>query len=345
MSTIKQQIAEVTSSFNERLSTVQDIELLEKIRVDFLGRKGKLTELMQALKALSPDEKREVGPLLNKLKQDLEAQYLTKKNDLDASRHQQDALQKSSFDVSAYRPNQEAGSLHPYTHITQIIENVFMTMGYDIADGPEMEKDFYNFEALNIPQDHPARDMQDTIWLKMPERLMRTHTSSVQIHTMEKTKPPLAIVAPGRAYRFEATDASHDYVFKQCEGLLVGKDISMANLLATTKTFLQAILEKEQSKLRVRPGYFPFVEPGIEIDIRCIFCKSGCSTCKQSRWIESMGAGLVNPNVLKHCGIDSTQYSGFAFGFGLTRLAMLKYGINDIRMLHNNSVEFLEQFS
>ncbi|OGB97894.1 phenylalanine--tRNA ligase subunit alpha [candidate division TM6 bacterium RIFCSPHIGHO2_12_FULL_36_22] len=344
MSTIKQQITEINQRFNELITAANDADALEKIRIDFLGRKGKLTDLMQALKALSQDEKRDIGPLLNNLKVELEALYSKKKIELESNQYQQEAESKSNFDVTSYMPNTLRGSLHPYTYITEIIENVFITMGYEIADGPEMEKEFYNFEALNIPSDHPARDMQDTIWLEMPQMLMRTHTSSVQIHTMQNTKPPLAIVAPGRAYRFEATDASHDYVFKQCEGLLVGKDISMANLLATTKTFLQAIFEKEELVLRVRPGYFPFVEPGIEIDIQCIFCKKGCSTCKQSRWIECMGAGLVNPHVLSHCNIDSLEYSGFAFGFGLTRLAMLKYGINDIRMLHNNSVEFLEQF-
>ncbi|HJM69000.1 MAG TPA: phenylalanine--tRNA ligase subunit alpha [Candidatus Babeliales bacterium] len=344
MSTIKQQITDTQQRFNDLLAAANNADALEKIRIDFLGRKGELTGLMQALKTLSSDEKREIGPLLNKLKVELEALYAKKKAELESGEYQRDAESKSNFDVSSYVPDKLNGSLHPYTYITQIIENVFMTMGYQIADGPEMEKEFYNFEALNIPGDHPARDMQDTIWLEMPQTLMRTHTSSVQIHTMQNTKPPLAIVAPGRAYRFEATDASHDYVFKQCEGLLVGKDISMSNLLATTKTFLQAIFEKDELVLRVRPGYFPFVEPGIEIDIQCIFCTNGCSTCKKSRWIECMGAGLVNPHVLSHCNIDSREYSGFAFGFGLTRLAMLKYGISDIRMLHNNSVEFLEQF-
>lgn len=218
-------------------------------------------------------------------------------------------------------------------------------MGFEIIDGPELEEDFYNFEALNIPPDHPARDMQDTFWLTLPGRLMRTHTSSVEIHAMLKKKPPLAIVVPGRAYRNEATDASHDFQFMQLEGLLVDKNVSLSNLLATMKSFLQTFFERKDLTLRIRPGYFPFVEPGIEIDMSCPFCTQGCAVCKRTRWIEVAPAGLTHPAVLKACSIDPTEYSGFAFGMGLTRLVMLKYGITDIRLLHSNKVEFLQQFS
>lgn len=344
MSAIKEQIAEAQSSFKSALQGVATLDDLEKVRIEYLGRKGKLSQLMVGLKTASVEEKRELGPLLNTLKKALESGYEEKKAQLSQNALKSQEAKKAHFDVTAYTPDTLKGSLHPYTYITRIIENVFTTMGYQIVDGPELEKEFYNFEALNIPGDHPARDMQDTIWMDLPQTLMRTHTSSVQIHTMQKQKPPLAIVAPGRAYRYEATDASHDYVFKQCEGLLVGENISMSNLLATTQTFLKAIFERDEIALRIRPGYFPFVEPGIEIDIRCIFCKNGCSTCKKTQWIECMGAGLVNPAVFKHSGIDPQKYTGFAFGFGLTRLVMLKYGISDIRLLHNNSIEFLEQF-
>ena len=217
-------------------------------------------------------------------------------------------------------------------------------MGYKIAEGPELETEFYNFTALNIPEYHPARDIQDTFWLKIPGMLMRTQTSSVQIHEMAKKDLPIAILASGRCYRNEATDASHDFVFMQVEGLLIDKKISLANLLATLKTCLRAIFDKDDLEIRVRPGYFPFVEPGLEIDVLCPFCKSGCSVCKKTKWIEIVGAGLVHPNVLKHGGLDPKEYTGFAFGFGLTRLVMLKYGINDIRLLNSGKLEFLQQF-
>ena len=217
-------------------------------------------------------------------------------------------------------------------------------MGYEILDGPEVETDFYNFQALNIPADHPARDMQDTFWLTLPGFLMRTHTSSVEIHTMVNRKPPLAIVVPGRAYRNEATDASHDFMFMQLEGLFVDKNVSLAHLFATVQTFLQNLFEKKDLTIKVRPSYYPFVEPGVDIIMSCPFCPQGCSVCKRTRWIEIAGAGLTHPAVLEACKINPNEYSGFAFGFGLTRLVMLKYGITDIRLLHSNKIEFLKQF-
>ena len=340
MSDLRSTIELLSQALKAALEQATNDEQLEAVRVEFLGRNGKIAALMPQLKELSAEEKREFGPLLNALKKDSETAFESKKDQVAEYKNAAVAVKKQHFDVTGIIPNQPHGTLHPYTYIQRTIENVFMTMGYQIADGPELEEEFYNFEALNIPGDHPARDMQDTIWLDLPSRLMRTHTSSVQIHTMQNNKPPLAIVASGRAYRHEATDATHDYVFMQTEGLLVGKDISMANLLATIKTFLGAIFEQDDIKLRVRPGYFPFVEPGIEVDIWW----DGGATGKP-RWLECMGAGLVHPNVFKHCGIDPKIYSGFAFGFGLTRLAMIKYGINDIRLFHNNSIEFLQQFS
>ena len=211
-------------------------------------------------------------------------------------------------------------------------------------DGPEIETDYYNFEALNIPQNHPARDMQDTFWIDVPGLVMRTHTSNVQVRTMELHNPPFAIIAHGRTFRNEATDASHDCMFRQLEGLVVSEDASIAQLIATMQLFLRSYFKKESIKVRCRPSYFPFVEPGIEIDMSCPFCSSGCSTCKHSTWIEVVGAGLVHPHVLKAGGIDAQKYAGFAFGFGLTRLVMIKYGIKDIRLLHNPQIEFLKQF-
>jgi phenylalanyl-tRNA synthetase alpha chain len=217
-------------------------------------------------------------------------------------------------------------------------------MGWHIADGPEVETDYYNFTALNIPDEHPAREMHDTFWLDVPGMLMRTHTSTVQIHTMKKKELPLAVFAPGRCYRNEATDASHDFMFTQGEGLVIDKNISIANLLAIAQTFLQEFFEKKDLKIRARPGYFPFVEPAIEIDASCPFCKNGCSVCKKTTWIELLGSGLVHPNVLRHGNINPDLYRGCAFGFGMERLAMVKYGINDIRLFHSSKLQFLDQF-
>ncbi len=219
-----------------------------------------------------------------------------------------------------------------------------MSMGFEIADGPEIETEYINFEALNIPADHPARDMQDTFWLDVPGMLLRTHTSSVQIHTMHKRTTPIAAVSLGRCYRNEATDATHDYVFMQCEGIFIDKNVSMAHLLGTMKAWLQAFFENKTIDIRIRPSFFPFVEPGVEVDCTCPFCTNGCSICKKTGWIELGGAGLIHPHVLKAGNIDPEIYSGFAFGFGLTRLVMLMYGIRDIRLLHEGSLEFLKQF-
>jgi len=217
-------------------------------------------------------------------------------------------------------------------------------MGFDVLDGPEVESDFYNFEALNIPADHPARDMYDTFWVKSAHTLLRTHTSPMQIKAMEKGKLPIAAVVPGRTFRHEAVDASHDVMFMQCEGFLIGKNVTLSHLFAVAQTFLKKLFNKNELDIRIRPGYFPFVEPGVEIDMRCPFCKNGCSVCKKSTWLEVFPGGLIHPNVLKAGGVDPEKYSGFAFGFGLTRLVMLKHGINDIRLLSNGKMKFLEQF-
>lgn len=340
---LESKLIDLKSSFLNDLEATTNEQQLEKVRVDYLGRSGSIAALMEILKPLSLDEKRLWGPKLNAFKQEAQAAFDAKQEALAATARENAALKQHSFDVTAYQPHQLRGSLHPYTHVIEEIENVFISMGFKIVDGPEIETDYYNFKALNIPDDHPARDMHDTFWLDVPGMLLRTHTSPVEVHIMESTQPPIAIMAPGRCYRHEATDASHDFMFMQAEGLVIDKNISMSNLLATVQAFLQAIFEKEL-KIRVRPGYFPFVEPGIEIDISCPFCTKGCSVCKKTTWIETAGAGLVHPNVLRASNIDPTVYSGFAFGFGLTRLTMLKYGINDIRLLHSGKLDFLKQF-
>ena len=313
---------------------------VEQIRITYLGRNGKVAELMRQLKTAPLELKRTLGPLLNDLKNNLQNAY-------DARKHQLETQSKKTsglFDVTAYKPNQLRGSLHIYTQITDRFSEIFTSMGYTVVDGPEVETEYYNFTTLNIPADHPARDSHDTFWLGHPDRLLRTHTSTVQAHEMEKTNPPIAIFAPGRVYRNEAVDATHDFLFTQGEGLFIDKNVSMANLLATAQAFLQAFFEKEDLQIRVRPGYFPFVEPGVEIDGSCPFCKKGCKICKQTGWIELLGAGLVHPNVLQISGIDPEIYSGFAFGFGIERLAIIKYGINDIRLFHSANIAFLDQF-
>lgn len=343
MKTLKTEIQTIQESFKKALESVYSLDELESIRVAYLGRKGTIANLMPQLAQLSLENKRELGPLINELKTVTERLFNEKKEDLfDTDLEKQEASFKD-FDVTAYKPHQPEGSLHLYTQATQDIVSIFASMGYSVEDGPEVETEFYNFEALNIPGDHPARDMQDTFWTTLPHTLLRTHTSPVQIRTMQKQTPPLKIIVPGRVYRHEATDASHDFQFHQFEGMVIDKDISLSHMIATMKHFLETFFKKEL-KVRARPGYFPFVEPGIEIDMSCPFCKDGCSTCKKTKWIEMVGAGLIHPHVLTSGGIDTKIYTGFAFGFGLTRLIMIKYGISDIRLLHTAHVEFLKQF-
>lgn len=340
---MNEKIKNIQHNFSSDLINVVTQQDLEAVRVKYLGRQGILAELMTDLKNLSHDDKKIFGPLCNQLK--IEFQNLHQETFNILYQKEQDALIKkaAAFDVTISKTNQQRGSLHPYTLITQEIEDIFISMGFAVADGPELESDYHNFEALNIPADHPARAESDTFWLPDMKRLLRTHTSTVQIRTIEHQAPPIAIICPGRALRNEATDASHDFMFMQIEGMLINKDISIANLLATLKEFLDKLFGKSM-KLRVRPGFFPFVEPGLEIDASCPFCTQGCSTCKGTGWIELLGAGLIHPNVLRQNGIDPEIYSGFAFGSGLTRLAMLKYHITDIRLIHSGKIEFLQQF-
>ncbi len=344
MKTLLTHIEALLKDSSNAIEKSDSLEQLEQVRVQFLGRKGKVADLMPLLSALSLEDKRTAGPAMNECKTVIEKLFDSKKQRLiDTTLAAKEAASKY-FDVTAYTARPHEGSLHPYTHVTKIITDFFTQLGFQVADGPEVETEFYNFEALNIPADHPARDMQDTFWLKIPGLLMRTQTSNVQIHSMKKNTPPIAVISTGRVYRNEATDASHDCQFQQLEGMFIDKNVSLSNLIATMKLFLQTLLDDKNVKIRIRPGFFPFVEPGIEIDASCPFCTAGCSTCKHTRWIEMVGAGLIHPNVLKAGGINPEKYRGFAFGFGLTRLVMLKYGISDIRLLHSPTVEFLKQF-
>jgi phenylalanyl-tRNA synthetase alpha chain len=332
------------NAYHRALEQASDEHALEQVRVQFLGRKGMLQNLMEELKNLPLDQKRIMGPKLNELKKDAEQRW----HEASTNRAQKIAHQKAAhaqqFDVTASLYQPMAGSLHVYTHIIKELKDIFVTMGYELVDGPEVETEDHNFGALNIPADHPARESHDTFWLTIPDLLLRTHTSSMQIRAMRTRKPPFAMFAPGRAYRNEAVDASHDFMFTQGELLVVGDNISLSNLLATAQTFLQHFFNTTNLAIRPRPGFFPFVEPGIEIDGTCPFCTSGCSVCKKTKWIELLGAGLVHPNVLRACGIDPERHSGFALGFGIERLAMLKYGIPDIRLFHSSKLSFLRQF-
>jgi phenylalanyl-tRNA synthetase alpha chain len=344
MKNLSQLIETIQDEFHKSITTISDENALESVRVAFLGRKGKLTQLMEELKTLSVEEKKVVGPLLNQFKtvaqEKLDALSVELKQD---ALIQKNKLEKN-FDVSAYKHTELQGTSHIYSKIITDLENVFISMGYDIVDGPEIDNEYYNFDSLNIPADHPAREAEDSFYLHKKGMLLRTQCSNVQVRVMQNSQPPIAIFSPGRTYRKEATDQTHDFQFTQYEVMLIDKNISVSNLLATAQTFLQRILENNTLQIRARPGFFPFVEPGIEIDASCPFCTSGCSICKHTGWIELFGSGIVHPNVLHAGGIDPTIYSGFALGGGVERLAMIKYGINDIRLFHASKIKFLDQF-
>lgn len=341
---MKDSLTSLYQQFLSELQTATNEHALEQVRVAFLGRSGHLTELMKQLKGLSVDEKRVVGPLLNQFKIDLETSYQKRAQELFAAQVAEIHEKNKFFDVTAYKKEELPARIHIYTKIIQELEDIFISMGYDVIDGPEIETDYYNFETLNIPMDHPAKDMHDTFWLNVPGMLMRTHTSTVQAHAMEKKTPPMAVFAPGRVYRNEAIDASHEFMFTQAECMFIDKNVSLSHLLATAQAFLKQLFQKDDLHIRVRPGYFPFVEPGVEIDVSCPFCSKGCSTCKKTGWIELLGSGLIHPNVLRTSGINPEIYSGFAFGIGIERLAMIRHGIDDIRLFHSSNISFLDQF-
>ena len=318
------------------------LEELEEVRVESLGRKGTLAQISKDFGKLTPDERSRIGKLLNSVKQDLETEYENKKRRFEQA-EMAERLSKEWVDVTLPAPNLHPGSLHPITLLQQEIEDLFTSLGFAVLYGPEVETEEYNFDALNIPADHPARDMQDTFWLG-DGRLLRTHTSPVQVRGMRTFGPPLRMIAPGRVFRNEEVDASHEHTFYQLEGMMVDRDVSVANLTYFMKTLLSAIFKREVT-VRLRPGYFPFVEPGFELDIGCLICGGvGCPVCKHSGWVELLPCGLVHPNVLRLSGIDPEEWSGFAFGLGLTRLAMMRFGIDDIRQMQGGDLRFLTQF-
>jgi len=291
---------------------------------------------------LPPADRASFGKLLNSARQNIE-QALAARNQILADAALQKRLDAEWLDVTLPAPGPRRGHLHPITRIQRELEELFSSLGFAVLDGPEVEDEYHNFDALNIPPDHPARDMQDTFWLD-GGNLLRTHTSPVQVRGMERLGPPLRMIAPGRVFRNESVDASHEHTFYQLEGMMIDRDVSVANLLYFMKTLLTAIFHRDVT-VRLRPGYFPFVEPGFELDIQCLICGGpGCPVCKQSGWVELLPCGLVNPNVLRMSGIDPEVWGGFAFGLGLTRLAMMRYGIDDIRHLQGGDLRFLEQF-
>ncbi len=339
---LEQQLPDLESAALARIQSARSLQDLEQVRIEVLGRKGTLAQVSKEMGKVAPEDRARAGKLLNAAKQNIESGLESRLRQFDAEAL---ALRLNAewLDLTLPAPGPRIGHLHPITQIQSEIEDLFVSLGFAVLDGPEVEDEYHNFDALNIPGDHPARDMQDTFWLT-DGNLLRTHTSPVQVRGMERLGPPLRMIAPGRAFRNENVDASHEHTFYQLEGMMIDRDVSVAHLIYFMKTLLSAIFKREVT-VRLRPGYFPFVEPGFELDIQCLICGGpGCPVCKQSGWVELLPCGLVNPNVLRMSGIDPEQWNGFAFGLGLTRLVMMRYAIDDIRLLQSGDLRFLNQF-
>lgn len=323
-------INQIKNQSLSELEKIKDLTELEKFRIKYLGRKGELTAILRSLKDLPLNERKKIGPEANKFRQELEdAIENTRKNIRDTKYE----IRDTKIDITAPGTKLLQGHLHPITQLLRQTEEIFQSMGFEVVEGPDIETEYYNFDALNIPDEHPARDAWNTFWLKNL-KLLRTHTSPVQIRYMEKHNPPFRIIVPGRVFRYEAIDASHSHTFYQLEGLMVDKSISIANFKAVIEEFFKRLF-KQDMKIRLRPSYFPFVEPGFEVDLR-----GG----KFKDWLEIMGAGMVHPNVFKAVGYVPSDWQGFAFGMGLDRIAMMKYGIDDIRLFYSGDLRFLKQF-
>lgn len=339
---MKQQLENIESEAIKETSSCDSIKGLDDLRVKFLGKKGELTAILKQMGKLSAEERPVIGQLANKIRQDIENVITAKMNEL-KEKEQAAKIAAESIDITLPGKPQSLGKLHPLSIVENEIKEIFMGMGFSVADGPEVEYDYYNFEALNLPPDHPARDTQDTFYIT-DNILLRTQTSSVQVHVMENQKPPIRIISPGRVYRSDAVDATHSPIFHQIEGLVVDKGITMADLKGTLETLMKK-LYGDDCKIRLRPHHFPFTEPSCEVDISCYMCGGkGCSVCKGEGYIELLGAGMVHPKVLAGCGIDTEIYSGFAFGLGLERMVTARYDISDMRLLYENDLRFLEQF-
>jgi phenylalanyl-tRNA synthetase alpha chain len=336
-------VAAIEKEFLEKIKNAK-IDDIENIKSEYLGKNGVLTQILKSLSSYSIEEKKAIGAEANKTKIFIETEIESKKNFLmQAALEEKMQKEKLDFSSSFYFPFQK-GSFHPIIETIQEISAVFKNLGFSVAEGPEIETDWYNFESLNIPESHPARDTQDTFYLDGVNNLLRTHTSPGQVRVMEKQQPPIKVIVPGRVYRNESSDASHSSTFHQIEGLAVDENISFTDLKDTLSEFVKKFFSADLS-VRFRPSHFQFTEPSAEVDMQCFFCKgSGCKVCKSSGWIETMGCGMVHPNVFRAVKYDVEKYTGFAFGIGVERIAMLKYGIDDIRLFYENDLRFLRQF-
>jgi phenylalanyl-tRNA synthetase alpha chain len=342
---MQDRLKELQAEALEKVVAAADLKELNDIRVSYLGKKGPITEVLKGMGKLSAEERPMMGALANEVRDAISGQIEVKQQELEEAAVQKQ-LAAEQIDVTLPGRPVKTGSHHPLTSIIEEIEDLFIGMGYTVEEGPEVEKDYYNFEALNLPKGHPARDMQDSFYIT-EEILMRTHTSPVQARTMEKHqgKGPVRIICPGKVYRRDNDDATHSHQFMQIEGLVVDENVRMSDLKGTLEVFAKKMFGEDR-EIRLRPSFFPFTEPSVEMDISCKICGgSGCNVCKGTGWIEILGAGMVHPNVLEMAGYDSKKYTGFAFGMGPERIAMLKYGVDDIRHFYTNDVRFLKQFS
>ena len=340
---MKEQIEQIEQIALKEILDVNDAKALEDYRVKYLGKKGELTAILRGMGGLSPEERPVIGNLVNSVREKIEGS-INEKEELFREEELKNKLETEKIDITLPATKVKRGSKHPFNRIIEEVEDLFVSMGYDVVEGPELETDEYCFERLNLPKGHPARDMQDSFYVTT-EHLLRTQTSSVQARVMmqNEEKTPIRIICPGKTYRRD-DDATHSHQFGQVEGLVIDKNISLADLKGTLEVFVKKMLG-ENSTLRFRPSYFPFTEPSYEVDVSCFKCGGkGCNLCKQTGWIEILGSGMVHPNVLKMNGYDPDVYSGFAFGTGLDRLAMFKYGITDIRLMYTNDIKFLKQF-
>ncbi len=325
-----------------KMQAAESMDALNELKVFYLGKKGKMTEILKSMKDVAPEDRPKVGQMVNNTRNDIEGCFDAVKNSLESAALSA-KLKNEVIDVTLPGQMKVLGHKHPATQILEEVENIFIGMGYEVVSGPEVEYDYYNFEALNIPANHPAKDEQDTFYINS-EILLRTQTSSCQIHEMEKGKLPIRMLAPGRVFRADEIDATHSPCFHQIEGLVVGEGITFADLKGTLDEFCKKFFG-EKTRIKFRPHHFPFTEPSAEVDVSCFKCGGkGCSFCKGEGWIEILGCGMVHPHVLEMCGIDPEKYSGFAFGVGLERLTLLKYEIDDLRLLYENDLRFLNQF-
>ncbi|MDH5160413.1 phenylalanine--tRNA ligase subunit alpha [Heyndrickxia oleronia] len=342
---MEQKLKDLQTEALAKIDQAEDLKALNEIRVAYLGKKGPITEVLRGMGQLSADERPKMGALANEVRESISQKIEAKHTSLETEAVEKQ-LAAETIDITLPGRPVKSGNHHPLTRVVEEIEDFFIGMGYKIAEGPEVEKDYYNFEALNLPKGHPARDMQDSFYIT-EDLLLRTHTSPVQARTMEKHegKGPVKIICPGKVYRRDNDDATHSHQFMQIEGLVVDENITMGDLKGTLELFAKKMFGEER-EIRLRPSFFPFTEPSVEVDVSCFSCGGkGCNVCKKTGWIEMLGAGMVHPNVLQMAGFDSNKYTGFAFGIGAERIAMLKYGIDDIRHMYTNDTRFLKQFS